>query len=69
MSKTTDIKTGSIVFDRINTIRMSAAERQIAINAMRDADFVIDAFVWVSRKIEQVTERLYHLILKPSLKH
>jgi hypothetical protein len=45
---------------------MSEAERQVAVNAMKDADLLVDAFVWVGKKIEQLTERLF---LKPSLKH
>jgi hypothetical protein len=33
---------------------------------MRDADLLVDVFVWVAKKIEQLSERLF---LKPSLKH
>jgi hypothetical protein len=45
---------------------MSDAERQVAINAMKDADLLVDAFVWMSKKIEHLAERLF---LKHSLKH
>jgi len=69
MSKILEIKMGSTVYDRIDTIRMSQAERQVAINAMRDADLMVDAFVWVNKKIEQIAERVFHLFIKPSLKH
>lgn len=69
MSKILEIKIGSTVYDRIDTIRMSQAERQVAINAMRDADLMVDAFVWVNKKIEQIAERVFHLFIKPSLKH
>ena len=61
-----EIKLGSTVVGRINSIRMSELERQIALNAMRDADLLVNAFVWVAKKIEQIGERLF---LKPSLKH
>ena len=69
MSNMMNIKLGSTIFERIDTIRMSDAERLVAINAMRDADLVVDAFVWVSKKIEHIAERLFRLVLKPSLKH
>jgi hypothetical protein len=61
-----EIKLGSTLMSRINSVRMSEAERQQAINAMRDADLLVDAFVWVAKKIEQIGERLF---LKPSFKH
>ncbi len=66
MSKTLEVKIGSAVYKHINTVRMSEAERQVAINAMQDADLLVDAFVWVSKKIERLVERLS---LKPALKH
>ena len=69
MSNKLKIKIGSTIYERIDTIRMSDAERQVAINAMRDADLLVDAFVWVSKKTEQLTERLFRFFLKPSLKH
>jgi hypothetical protein len=45
---------------------MSETERQTAYNAMRDAELLVDAFVWVAKKIEQIGERLF---LKPALRH
>jgi len=69
MSNMLEIKIGSTVYDRIDTIRMSDAERLVAINAMRDADLLVDAFVWVGKKIEQISDRLFRFFLKPSLKH
>jgi hypothetical protein len=66
VKKDMEIKLGSVVVGRIQSVRMSESERQVAINAMRDADLLVDAFVWVAKKIEQLGERLF---LKPSLKH
>jgi hypothetical protein len=66
MKKEMEIKLGSIIVGRIDSIRMSESERQAALNAMRDADLLVDAFVWVGRKIEQLGSRLF---LKPALKH
>jgi len=61
-----EIKLGSIVVGRIKSVRMSESERQVAINAMRDADLLVDGFVWIAKKLEQLGERLF---LKPILKH
>ena len=66
MRKEMEVKLGSIIVGRINSARMSESERQVAINAMRDADLLVDAFVWVAKKVEQLGERLF---LKPALKH
>jgi len=66
MNTELEIKIGSTIYDRINTVRMSDAERQVAINAMHDAELLVDAFVWISRKIEQLGDLLF---LKPSVKH
>lgn len=66
MRKPLEIKIGSTIYSHINTVRMSDAERQVAINAMKDADLLVDAFVWMSKKIEHLAERLF---LKHSLKH
>ena len=65
-----EIKLGSTIVGRINSARMSQAERQSALNAMRDAELLVDAFVWVAKKIEQIGERLFlKPTFKPSLKH
>ena len=61
-----EIKIGSTIYDRIKASRMSEAERQVALNAMRDAELIVDAIVWVTKKIEQLGARLF---LKPSPKH
>jgi len=66
MRKPLEIKIGSAIYNNINTVRMSEAERLVAINAMQNADLLVDAFVWTAKKIEQLAERLF---LKPSLKH
>jgi hypothetical protein len=66
VKKDMEIKLGSVVVGRIQSVRLSESERQVAINAMRDADLLVDAFVWVAKKIEQLGERLF---LKPSLRH
>jgi hypothetical protein len=66
VNKDMEIKLGSTILARIDAVRMSAAERQVAIGAMHDANLLVDGFVWVANKIEQIGERLF---LRPSLKH
>jgi hypothetical protein len=66
VNKDMEIKLGSTILARIDAVRMSEAERQVAIGAMRDANLLVDGFVWVANKIEQIGERLF---LRPSLKH
>jgi hypothetical protein len=66
MNKDMEIKLGSTISRRINAVRMSEAERQVALGAMRDADFLVDGVIWVARKIEQLGERLF---LGNALKH
>ena len=60
------IKFGSVIADKINTVRMSEQERQVAINAMHDADAIVDAILWVTHKIEQLGAALF---LSPIVKH
>ena len=64
--KDMEVKLGSTIIGRINAARMSEVERQTALNAMRDAEVLVDAFVWIAKKIERIGERLF---LKPTLKH
>ena len=61
-----EVKIGSTIYERINAFRMSPAERQVAINAMHDAEWIVDAVVWVTKRIEQLGARLF---LKPSPRH
>ena len=66
MGKDTEVKTSSNLYERINAARLSESERRAAINAMRDAEMIADAILWVTRKIEQLGARLF---LKLSPKH
>jgi len=66
MNSKTDSKFASVMFDRINTVQMSASERQAAISALHQADAIADALLWVTRKIEQLGALL---VMKPSMKH
>lgn len=66
MNTNLEVKFGSVIHAKINAVRMSAGERQVAINAMRDADALVDAIVWITRKVEQLGTFLF---MKPSVKH
>jgi hypothetical protein len=66
MKSNFESKFGSVIYDKINTVRMSESERQAAINAMHDADTIVEAVLWVARKIEQLGALLF---MKPSIKH
>jgi DNA primase large subunit len=55
----------SDVYKILNNTRLSESERLVAINALRDAEMIADAFGWLKEKFETVG----HYFLKPSLKH
>ncbi len=59
------MKVGSTIYDLINASRMSPAERQVAINAMEDAEMLVNAFEWVARKFEQLGALLF---MKPGVR-
>jgi hypothetical protein len=66
MSKELELKIGSTVYGKIQAARLSERERQVALQAMRNADVAVDAIVWLVKKIEHLGDRLF---LKPALKH
>lgn len=66
MKKAMEIRIGSTIYGKISAARMSDAERRVALGAMRDADLIVDACVWVVKKIEQFGERWF---LGSLLKH
>lgn len=66
MKNELEIKFGSVVYGKINAARMSDYERRAAIQAMHDADALVETFLWVARKIEQ---GFAAVMLKPSIKH
>ena len=63
MAKQIESKIGSTICARINAVHMSEAERQRALNALYDAEMLVDGILWVARKIESAAERLF---LKPA---
>lgn len=55
----------SDVYKLVESARLNEADRLVAINALRDAEAIADAFLWLKEKLEAVGQ----YFLKPSLKH
>lgn len=66
MSRDTKVLCGPSIYERIEHVRMTASDRKLALNALRQADLIVDALMWVGKKIGQGGARIF---LKPSLKH
>ncbi|MGZ8228826.1 MAG: hypothetical protein ACXW2I_09490 [Burkholderiales bacterium] len=66
MEKTVEVKTVSTIYQRLGDVRMTEADREMAISALSNAEVLVDAFAWLVKKIEHLSERLF---LRPSLKH
>ena len=54
-----------IVYRRLSEIELSAADQQSAMQAMRDADSIADAVIWIKDRIVS----LGALVLHPVFKH
>lgn len=65
MRKSNEISLNSGIYARLRDVRMSAADRQRAIAALRQAEEIVDAILWVRQKLTSIG----HVFLKPSLKH
>lgn len=65
MRRDTKLNAGSSIYERIASARMTDSDQKAALNALRQADLFVDAFIWIAKKIEQLGARLF---LKPSLK-
>jgi len=56
---------GSDIYTLVQEARMGDADRRAAINALRQAEAIVDAMLWVKDKVAAVGT----YFLKPSLKH
>ena len=65
MRKSNERTLDSGIYARIRDVQMSEADRQYAIGALRQAERMADAYLWVTEKLAD----LGHLFLKPGLKH
>ncbi|HEY0337875.1 MAG TPA: hypothetical protein VGC70_11100 [Burkholderiales bacterium] len=55
MNERMGIELGATLVDRINSLRMTEAERQVALDAMRNARLLVDAWLWLVGKIGQLS--------------
>jgi hypothetical protein len=65
MRKPNQMAFGSEVYALVHQSRMSESERHAALSAMRNAEAIVDAIVWVKGRISA----LGNYFLKPSLKN
>ena len=66
MKRDLEIYVAPTLYERIQTIRMSEADRLTAVNAMRNAELIVDAFGWLKNKAVQLGERVS---LRPNVQH
>jgi hypothetical protein len=66
MNEDIEMKLGSTIYRRLQAVRMTETERQVAIDAMRQANLLVDGFVWIGRKMGQLGELFSS---KPTLQH
>jgi hypothetical protein len=64
MNTNVEFKVGRTVYGQVPVA--SEHERQLAIDAMRKAEAISSAIMWIARKIERLGERMF---FRPSLKH
>ena len=55
----------SDVYRLLENAPLTESDRLVAVNALRDAEMIADAFGWLKEKFEAVG----HYFLKPSLRH
>jgi len=65
MRKANERAVDSGIYGRLREMRMSEHDRRIAIGALRDAEQIAEAILWVTEKVTAFGG----LFLKPSLKH
>lgn len=63
MNRDMSIKIDSTLDRQISAARLTASEREVAMNAVRTANLIVDAAEWIVKKIEQFGAALF---LKPS---
>ena len=57
---------GSKIYAQIEAANLPESERESALNALAMAEAMVDAALWVMRKLAEVAS---HLVLKPGVKH
>lgn len=54
------------IYELVRKARMTEHDRRIAVEALQNAEALVELTVWVTNKVEHLAHRLF---LKPSLKH
>ena len=65
MRKSNETAIDSGIYARLRAVNMSASDRQHAVAALRQAEAIADAIMWVQQKLASIGQ----VFLKPSLKH
>lgn len=65
MRNSNERRLDSGIYARLRQVQMSAADRQHAIDSLRQAEEIADALLWIQEKLAGIG----HAFLKPSLKH
>ena len=66
MTKRDGYELGSTIHERLDSIRMTPAEREVALTSMRKAFIIVDACARLARAIRQFGGSLSH---KPTVAH
>ena len=65
MRNNTERPLDSGIYARLNEVRISNVDRQNAVVALRQAERLANAYLWVT----EILAGVGHIFLKPSLKH
>jgi hypothetical protein len=65
MRKSNERSIDSGIYARLRNVRMSASDRQQAVDTLRQAELLVDAFLWVKEKVAACG----NYFLKPALRH
>jgi hypothetical protein len=70
MSKVSERPANTDLYARIKRAPMTASEREVALNALRNADTISDGIMWVLKAIENAVKYLSNRApLKHGFKH
>ena len=65
MRKSNERTIDSGIYARLSGVNMRESDRQRAVAALRQAEDIADAIIWVQQKLASIGQ----IFLKPSLKH
>ena len=67
MNKLNEKYANTDIYARINHASMTASDREVALNALRKADAIVDGVVWIVNGVRRVVAKIFE---KPAgLKH